>query len=158
MSDLDDPRGLWASAIGRAFVAFGSIEYITILCLQEIPKDRIKRSTSSFKLVQRIDLIQELLEAYDGDIYQELSTNLGIAKGMAPTRNLIAHNPLFVDIYQKSDGSFHPVQSIIGLKNSKQRISLLETQDFADKAEKLVIELYASATKVLDMFRSGTGT
>lgn len=66
MSEIADPKGPWASAIGQAFVAFGSIELITLYCLDEIPKDRIRRSTSSFKLAQRVELIQELLEAHPG--------------------------------------------------------------------------------------------
>ncbi len=151
LNDLNDSKSAWAHAIGRAFVAFGSVEYITILCLEKIPKDRIVKSVGSFRLVQRIDLILELLEAYTGEPYEVLCAQLKLAKSMAPTRNLLAHNPLFVEISRNANGTNDVVQSIKSAKDFKKSISLLETQKFAIKTEKLETDLYAAVMNVFPL-------
>ena len=141
----------WAAAIGRAFVAFGSIEHVTFLCLHNIPRDRIQRSTSRFKLSQRIDLIVELIEKQTESPFQQLSSLLIRAKDLARTRNLIAHNPLVLDIYEHPDGDILLKQNIVSLLKDDHRISLLELETFASEAEKLATELYACAAEVFSV-------
>ncbi len=97
MTTIVDLKNEWAVAIGKAFVAFGSIEAITVGCLSAIPIDRIQKSTKSFRLNQRIELIQEVLEAHRDDAFSLLSKKLAAAKAIARKRNLIAHNPLALE-------------------------------------------------------------
>lgn len=156
MSDIADPKGPWATAIGRAFVAFGSIEFITLHCLDEIPKDRIRRSTSSFKLGQRIDLIQELLEAHPGPLATALHGALQRAKDLAPTRNLIAHSPIFVDFYKHNDGSWLHTQHIRSAANPKRTLTLKQLEKFANDAETVCTSLYETSSDFINMLRGGT--
>ena len=108
MAKLVDLSGKWAEAIGQAFVAFGSFEHVTVACLEQIPLDSIARSTAKLGLAHRIELINEILSAYQGEIFAELAAKLEEARNMTPTRNLIAHNPLVMDFYQRADGTiFH---------------------------------------------------
>lgn len=155
MVKLVDLNGQWAAAIGKSFVAFGSIEHLTVICLQEIPKDRIQKSVRSFKLAQRIDLVRELLEAHPGQVYEDLSTKLGRAKELLVTRNLIAHNPLALGILH-SDGGFTHREAIVSLRDGTRRIELAELQAFAAECEQLASELHGSVKVVVDTLRSGT--
>ena len=155
MSELTDPKGPWAAAIGRAFVAFGNMEFITLHCLEHIPRDRIQRSTKAFRLGQRIDLIQELLEAHEVESAHELSRHLGRAKSLAPTRNLLAHNPIFVDFHQLKDGSYQQVQRIRSVANPKNALSLSQVESFADEAERLANDLYEASAAFIKALRGG---
>jgi hypothetical protein len=149
-------RGQWAAAIGKAFVAFGSIEHITIVCLREIPKDRIQKSTSGFMLTPRIDLLLELLEAHQGDAFDQLAGHLKQAKSMVQTRNLIAHNPLVLSFYQDAEGEFTYEESIISLKKEGHKISLPELEAFAQRSEELASDLLASSQSAIHQLRGGT--
>src|SRR5690606_30746822 len=100
VASIVDPKGEWAAAIGAAFVAFGSIEHTTIVCLREIPRDSIWRSSKSLKLVPRVDLLLELLEPYQHQECLTLADKLRQVKELARTRNLIAHNPLVLQIHE----------------------------------------------------------
>ncbi len=155
MVKLVDLNGKWAAAIGQSFVAFGSIEHITVTCLQEIPKDRIQKSVSSFKLGQRIDLILELLEAHPGIVYEQLAAKLSRAKELLVTRNLIAHNPLVLGILH-ADGKFTHKEAIVSLRGGKRRIELPELQAFAAECEQLASDLYGCTEAAVNALRGGT--
>jgi hypothetical protein len=154
---LVDLNGKWAAAIGQSFVAFGSIEHLTVTCLQEIPKDRIQKSVGSFRLGQRIDLILELLEAHPGPVFTHLATKLSRAKELLATRNLIAHNPLVLGILH-SNGGFTHREAIVSLRGGNRRIELKELQAFAAECEQLASELYGCTSAVVNALRGGTAS
>lgn len=157
MANLVDLDGEWAAAIGRAFIAFGSIEQVTVNCVREIPRDRIQRSTSKLNLIPRIDLILELLEAYDGEPFSLLAAKLSLAKQMVKTRNLIAHNPLVLDVYENSAGDFLFQAPVVrSLRNEQHHITLSELQQFAADADTLASELYRQSSRVFQALRSAT--
>lgn len=152
MVNIVDLKGEWAVAIGKALVAFGSIEHVTVTCLHQIPRDRLQQSTKSFRLAQRIDLLLEILETYQTPPYLRLSDGLKRAKNLAKTRNLIAHNPLFFEVYERPDGTlFH--QEVIAAMHKDRKITLEELQDFAEKSETLASKLYRALTEVLRVHR-----
>jgi hypothetical protein len=153
---LTDLKGEWAAAIGKAFVAFGSIEHVTVVCLRELPRDRIQRTTRSFRLGQRISLLVELLEGYDGDLYKELSAKLQRAKDLAETRNIIAHNPLVMDFFRRQDGSMFTREVIAHLHQDKH-ITLEQLQQFASESEALASELYRCSSAVFQAHRQPAG-
>lgn len=147
LAKIVDLQGAWAAAIGKAFVAFGSIEHVTTACLREIPRDCIQRSTKFFRLGQRIDLLVELLEVHDGEEFKQLSAALIRVKYLAKTRNLIAHNPLVLEIYEWRDGSLLH-QEVIASMSSDARITLKELTSFANDAEALSSSLYTLSSAV----------
>lgn len=157
MAKIVDLKGEWASAIGKAFVAFGSIEHVTATCLRQIPRDRLQRSTKLFRLAQRIELLLEMLEAYQAPPYMRLSDGLRRAKQLAKTRNLIAHNPLVFEIYEWLDGTlFH--QEVIAAMHKDRKVTLQELQAFAEQSEALASELYSALTEVLRVHGLSTGS
>ncbi|MFZ2168978.1 MAG: hypothetical protein WAW61_04995, partial [Methylococcaceae bacterium] len=130
--------------------AFGSIEHVTIECLRNIPRDRIQRSTQCFSLSQRIDLIVELLETESDTQFSNLSVLLLRAKELAKTRNLIAHNPLVLEVYEHTNGGFMFKETIASLLKKRQRISFHELETFANESERLASDLYDYSVKVFN--------
>lgn len=147
VAKIVDLKHEWALAIGRAFVSFGSIEHIVVVGLREVPRDRIHRSIRALGLGQRIALLVEILEGHDGELYAGFAEALKQAKLLAETRNLIAHNPLVLEVYEFKDGEHWMREVIAGLHNDK-RLDLKELQKFASDAEALCARLYELGQKV----------
>ncbi|OZY87066.1 hypothetical protein CBP51_08795 [Cellvibrio mixtus] len=149
MVRIVDLKGNWAAAIGKAFVAFGSIEHITVACLREIPSDKIPRTAKSFKLGQRIEFLLELLESHSEASFANLSEKLKEVKELSKMRNLIAHNPLLFEVYKFDNGSlFH--REVIAALHSEKRITLSEVEKFASNAETLASELLNASLKAFE--------
>ena len=153
MVKIVDLTGEWAAAIGKAFIAFGSMEWMTVICLRDIPVDRIQRSTKSFSLSQRIDLIQELLEIHEGEVIKLLSEKLSAVKKLAERRNFIAHNPLVLEFYESLDGDISHKQVIMSMHKGR-RMTLPELQAFADEAEKLASDLTGAGLEAVRTLHS----
>lgn len=145
MAKLVDLSGKWAAAIGRAFVAFGSIEHTTVVCLEQLPRDKTPRFTASLRLGQRIDLLVEILESRDGSEFSALSMLLSKAKELAKTRNLIAHNPLVLEFFEDDNGDYHFKEHIAAIHKIGHKISLSEVEEFAVRSEDLASNLISSS-------------
>ena len=156
MAKLVDLAGEWSAAIGKAFIAFGGIEHVTVACLRQLPRDRLQKSTRSYRLGQRIDLLLEILEAYEAPPYKQLSASLGRAKELAETRNLIAHNPLVLEFYERPDGSYYHQQVIAAMHRDK-KITLEQLQAFAEESEALTAALYAASSEVFRLHGTSAG-
>ena len=156
MAKLVDLDGEWAAAIGRAFVAFGEIEYITVVCLDQLPRDRIQRSTKSFRLGQRIDLLVEIIDDYKGQAYKDLVSKLLEAKELAKTRNIIAHNPLVFNFYEDRNGELSKREAIAHLHSDKC-LDLDDVKRFASESEILVSELYRASFEAIQDRRAQAG-
>jgi hypothetical protein len=141
VANIVDPEGEWAAAIGAIFVAFGSIEHTTVVCLREIPTDSIWRFSKSLKLVPRVDLLLELLEPYRHQECLTLADKLGQVKELARTRNLIAHNPLVLQIHEDGQGNRIFGSAITAIHKEGHLISLPEAQRFAATCEGLAYDL-----------------
>ena len=137
LAKIVDTNGYWAEAIGKGFVAFGSIEHTVVVCLRTIQKDSIPKFSKSLKLRQRIELLLELLEPHVQPECLDLAEKLRLAKTLSETRNLIAHNPLVLEIYEDGKGGYAFGESISAIHKVGHKITLAETQDFAEKSEQL---------------------
>jgi hypothetical protein len=98
--DLDHK---WAHEIGRVFIAFGSVEYSVHSLLRSIPQDPIQGTTASLRLAQKVDILIAILLSRSGDLNSRIAEQLKIAKRLSEGRNLIAHNPLSLDLYVRGD-------------------------------------------------------
>ena len=104
----------WAQLIGQILISFGDIEMITYRCLKTFPSENILPSVINMKLGQRIDLISNVLKSKFGenDINKIISL-LGRVKGLSKQRNLIAHNPMSLDIYENEQGKISGLKEVI---------------------------------------------
>lgn len=150
MVKLVDPSHEWATEIGRIVIAFGSIEHVTMLCLQQIPRDPIYKATSEFNLAPRLKLLLAVLEGNPDPDAGLLAQLLGDAKKLAEDRNLIVHNPLMLDVYEDSDGGYQFRSAIHSLKNAEKHLTLADLVTVREKAERLTTDLYGVSASVLE--------
>ena len=139
LASIVDPKGEWAAAIGAMFVAFGSIEHFTVICLKEIPKKTAQPLAKSLKLTQRIDLLLKLLKPYPHSECLVLSDMLEQIKILARTRNLIAHNPLIFQMHDDGNGNLISGAAITAMFK-EEVMSLPEAKEFAAASEKMAFE------------------
>ncbi|WP_146187241.1 hypothetical protein [Novimethylophilus kurashikiensis] len=105
-------------------------------------------------MAQRIDLIVELIEYQTEAPFRNLTALLLRAQELAKTRNLIAHNPLVLDIYEHPDGDIQVKENIVSLLKDNYRISLSELEQFSSEAEQLATDLYVCATEVFSALKA----
>jgi len=139
-----DQTNPWNLAVGRGFVAFGQIEYATHIALKSFCRDPIFNSLKTLNLEKKLEIIDSLLGQYEQEEIRSLRTLFKQVNALSKTRNLVAHNPLVLDIYEKPDGDYMVDSKIRSLRNEKH-YSLNEIQEFAQKAEDLGGELVQEA-------------
>lgn len=142
-----DPSAEWEELIGRSFLRFADIEYISVMCLSLIPTDKISDAASQLSFARRASLLIEILEARDNrDRHTEgLLDGLRRAKALTKTRNLIAHNPMVLNLYFNEDRTAHDVEHTIASRRGKGRkIDLAELKEFAADVENVSTLLWQS--------------
>lgn len=131
--------------MGKALLRFGDIELISIKCLAWIPKDKIGAAAAKLNFGSRVDLLLELLEAREArDAHLEtIMIGMKRAKELARKRNLIAHNPVLLNLYVNDDETEQLVQySISSARSEGQTIDLDELREFADEVSDLSSTLW----------------
>jgi hypothetical protein len=143
---MDEMRNVWSLEIGKVFLAFGDVEYLTRCCLNVLPRDRIFDTTCNLRLAQRIDLILEILASRTDGERSNLRKLFLRAKALNEKRNFLAHNPLVFEFYEHSDGNHIVMETIVSLKKPDKKMSLDEVKEFSREADELVAEMYLSAS------------
>ena len=141
----------WESLVGKAILRFGDIELVSIKCLSIIPEEKIAESASRLSLVNRADLIIELLENRHGldDHMSCLLPGFKQAKQLAGLRNQIAHNPVMLDVYINEDEArLFSRHSITSARTGKQSLNLEDLKEFSSKVEQLSSELWMAFLNV----------
>jgi len=148
MAKIVDLNHKWAIAIGRVFVAFGGIEYTLFKCLENIPSDNILQSTKNLPLGKRVDLLQEILTIHENLEAVELKRNLRKIKTLSESRNLIAHNPLVLDLYSSGNDDVFFKEKIMSLKKPDKHMYFDELEKLAVDSEELSSNFLKSALSV----------
>ncbi|MEE1948526.1 hypothetical protein V0R48_06040 [Pseudomonas alcaligenes] len=159
MAQLVDPKHEWAGEIGRIVIAFGNIEHITMLCLNQLPNDPIYPATSHLNLAPRLELLVAVLRGSTDIAAEKLGQLLTEAKALAEERNLVVHNPLVLDVYQDSDGGYKFEHTIQSLRRVEKRLALRDLESIRERAERLATDLYEVASPMLERrYRAVTGS
>jgi hypothetical protein len=137
-----DEHQHWANGIGRLILAFAGIEAASIELIQLVSLSKIHQAATRLQLNQRIELLLEICEGSSSPDIQPLVDVLKKVKGLQSTRNLVAHNPLVVEISVHPENVFLAKEVIRSRLNQKQDISLAQLQKAATQAEHLERELY----------------
>jgi hypothetical protein len=145
---LTNMSGMWAEPIGRAFLAFGSIEHAVLIGLRDIPIDSLQRAVIRMPLASRIDLLVEIIESRPEVPYFVFATVLKKAKEQAKIRNILAHNPLILEVYETGEGNFLTTEVIAAMHNKKHRMSFTELNEFVREAEGLSEQLYECLARI----------
>jgi hypothetical protein len=135
----------WRRLIGRALLGFGDIEFLTVKCLAHIPSDRISRTSSRLRFSERVDLLVEIIEGrcLGSGPATELVTKLKATKALAEVRNLIAHNPILLNIYaHRATGDTVTELAISAARQPAKSIDLASLKEYAAAVEDCAAELY----------------
>jgi hypothetical protein len=142
----EDSRERWAPLVGRLILSFGDIENVTYLALLQLPKDKIFETTSSLGFGKRAELVLELIDGHPEigeSLSKEFSEKLRMAKKLSETRNLVAHSPLMMKIYEHpKEGWMHREIALASAKNKDEGLSFYKLAEAATKAEMLAKDLY----------------
>jgi hypothetical protein len=135
----------WEALVGRALLRFGDIELVSLKCLALIPADKILISAGRLNFLPRINLLIEILEGRperDANL-EAILIGFRQARDLAKIRNLIAHNPLLLDIYVNEDESGSIADwSIKSARSESQSLDLEALKEFAAAVEDLSSELW----------------
>lgn len=140
----------WASEIGNIFLSFGDIEFVTLECLRHFPTEDIYNSTSKLNFKPRVNLIIEIVNSMgiSEKLKNEMTDLLNQAFSMSDKRNLIAHNPLALEVYEDSEGNYEFAEIIASLRNEKNTISFDGIKQLAVESSELSEALHSKFMEV----------
>lgn len=148
-----EARNKWGRLVGRFILAFGDIESITYLCIAKIPSERIFESASKLFFGKRVELILELLQSkkeVTGRTRELLSTALNKSVKLSIKRNILAHSPIYMNIYeQEHTGELDFQEVIMSLRNQEESITYQELETLVEQAEALSMEVNDAYNELL---------
>ena len=141
-----DLENKWAVLIGRLFIVFGGIEKATHDCLKKWVDDTVYTHVKHMRFASRIDLVIDLISKlnHTDKNKDNLIAELKKAKELGKKRNIIAHNPLMLVLFQ---GESNFIEAIT--HNTKEDVTM-EFHEFEGIVKKSE-EIYANITHGLAM-------
>lgn len=141
--ELSVARDKWAMAVGRAILAFGDVERVTHECLFGLlPRDAFA-CVARLRFPERADLVLALFRSGTAsqERIQDLEKLLGQAKELAKVRNVIAHNPMEIGVYEDDAGRLHLKDEMARYRDATRVYSLADIEAYAQGAEHLSLDL-----------------
>ncbi len=136
----------WQQLVGKSIIAFGDIELVTYNCLTYLPSEHIFEVVSDLSFAKRIELISRIIESKDipANLRDNFLELLAKAKEKAQVRNIIAHNPVQMSIYEhQKTGEILFQPEIAKIKKGNKVITIKDLQRFAEEVEELSVNLYS---------------
>ena len=147
MVKLVDRDHKWATLIGRKFVSFGHIESCTYKCIEAFTDPLVSKHLNNQSLSKRIELLKDLARKISSKVSRECFLKvLNDIKVLSEKRNLIAHNPLVLHVFDLDVNGKPFREKIISSKKSDKQIEFEELTQITNKAEKLSEELHKVMT------------
>jgi len=148
----------WDSAIGRAILAFNNIEWLTLTFLQRLLSDDIFGSLVGFSFSKRVDLILNLIRSKKvvDDLLIEANDCFQEAKKLAETRNIIAHNPVRLGLYENKDKDAVLRLEVTHYRKKNKTVSLTDIHEYLQKIESLerkLLNIIIEIEKHIDLYR-----
>jgi hypothetical protein len=126
----------WASLIGRLFIAFGSIEQTTHECIRDWAGKQIHKHFARARLASRIELAVDLSSSQNASesTKREFNTVLAKARELSRYRNLVAHNPLCLVLFQNEINTPF-LEAIASNVDDNKHILMKELVEVVESAE-----------------------
>jgi hypothetical protein len=140
----------WAPLVGRLFLSFGTIESATHDCIRSWAGEVIYKHVKKTPLTRRIALAIDLLAEQN---FSEANKavfldHLHKAKALVEHRNIIAHSPLALVLFQEEPGTPF-VEAIASNTDEGKLIEFAELQESVEQAEAIAEKIHGA----LAMFR-----
>ena len=126
----------WQVLVGRFILAFGDIELLTY----RIWRDRFSESPPQRFGARTKNIIANLDKTVQTD--RALHALLTEARELAKKRNVIAHNPVQVQVFQHTATGELYMENAIQCTKTHAFIDDLELMELASRAESIVSKLY----------------
>lgn len=146
-----EPRDQWEPLVGRLILTCGDIELRLLqlhwnLSIGGSYNENLKNLGMGEKAKEILGQVQmkDLRPTQKKNIARVLSDTIKLAH----SRNLVAHNPLYMDIYANAEGNFLLVPSIRSLRDSNKHIPLEGLALLVEEAKRIEAEL---STTVIDL-------
>lgn len=133
----------WALAIGRVMVQFTSCEYWTYQYIKTFGSDRLSRATSDLMLNSRAPVAESLV--LEIGLVPEMRNRVQAAfkklKGLASSRNLVAHNGPMMHVYTNAEGQLLLQIELRSSKDEEKQITIERLNQLSAEARTLDEEL-----------------
>ena len=140
----------WATLVGRLFLSFGTIESATHDCIRNWAGEVVYKHVKKMPLTRRIELAIDLLANQE---FSEANKALFLgllknAKTLVEQRNIIAHSPLALVLFQEEPET--PFREAIASNTDENKlIEFAELQEAVKQAEAISENIHGA----LAMFR-----
>ena len=134
-ADLVDEKS-WAPLIGRFVIAFGRIESTAHACLRDWADPVMYPHVKSFRLKERLRLIQDLVKKSSASEQQrsEFLSCVREINALVEQRNAVVHDTLLLMVY--TDPGEPVSEPAISADNKSTFITFSEMVGFTEKAER----------------------
>ncbi|VVP89003.1 hypothetical protein PS934_01433 [Pseudomonas fluorescens] len=136
-------KNQWAPLIGRLFISFGSIESLTHDCIRKWSSSIVYKYVKGMPLSRRIEFAIELLaeQSFPDKEKEAFKANLRKSKSLVEIRNIIAHSPLALVLFQEeSDTPFR--EAIASNSDDSKIIEFEKLQKAVEQTEEIVERLH----------------
>jgi hypothetical protein len=136
----------WRDLVGGFILAFGEIEFITYRLWNDLFPDQ--KPPEKFR--PRTNLILDYLKA-SAEKNETVIQLLTDAVGLAEKRNIVAHNPMQVQVYQHTRTGQIMIDHAITCRKTEEYIEDCDLKEFRANAEDLVWQLYLALEYIPDL-------
>ena len=148
----DDPKPLWAMEIGLGVLAFGSIELLVNQAGQLLPVRKADKAFTKLTLSERTELLVEALRGSGHAWEPSLIPWLTELDAHRPIRNVLAHEPMLLDLFYNERTEEVAVQvKIYSPRNGGTTILFEDLVHWRQRAQAIALEMthivYPSAGK-----------
>lgn len=129
----------WALAIGRFMVAFTACEFWTYLFVETFGSKRLRDATGDLMLGARAPLAESLVLdiGLTPEVHAKVEAAFSRLKGLAKTRNLVAHNGPLLHAYRDEDGKLLLQIELRSAKDEDRSITIKRLDELTTEARKL---------------------
>ena len=141
----------WYAPVGKFMLAFGDIEHTTISLLGCLPNCKIPTTAPMLPLGQRLSILREALPAFPDEDHQEVLRCLGDVVRHSGLRNLVAHNAVWMSVYQEGDRILM-TDHLVSARDREKRLTLAQMQRLADDVHDVAGRFSIAAVNVMRQY------
>jgi hypothetical protein len=133
----------WALPLGRLLLALGEIEHVTADAIKSFASQQ-GTGASHVSLARRLDIMRDTIvnRPEFTEVAFEIGELIEQVKPLLPLRNMLAHNPVVIGIYQSSDVSeFQFAEEVVDQGGKLEPISHAELSKYATDAQIIATQL-----------------
>ncbi|MES9831141.1 MAG: hypothetical protein ABW139_02770 [Candidatus Thiodiazotropha sp. DIVDIV] len=138
------PRETWEPLVGSLVLTCGDVELALLQIYWNLSlHGQYEEKIRFLGLGEKAKFIREMIPelTLEKDLIRRVDHTLSESIQLAHQRNLVAHNPLYLDVYSDEKGNFTLVPTIRSLRDDEKHISLEGLINLNAKASKLSSEL-----------------